>query len=401
MPLLRDSLSSIRPLVGLALLPLLVAACAGPGHEEQLPARGFVTEVAFQHSAKLGGCAVGELDPRVPGNEIAAVSVTGEVFVTTLMDEKWSSELVYRAGGEALQCAIGDVLPSRPGNELLVVGMKAGKEEDGGPGMAHVVYFDGQAWKGMPVHEEAALIHGCAIGEHGALLVGFTQQAILLAEQGGKLSEAARIPLPGNGKMAAAKGDSFVVACSDGSLLAIARESETSWLSRVLDKRSAGRARLAVSAAGSILCANDDGTLQLIHEERVTRQSQQGSTQVQRSELQRVERVVHRESAKLRGAAFGPFLPSPQGEHAGHGKRDGQGEGGAPSYPGPQLASVGYEGRLVVLLPDGEQHWRAQTLFRDLEHFHHLCAGTIGKRSERHLIACGYAGRVIVARWQR
>ncbi|PIE25337.1 MAG: hypothetical protein CSA62_01315 [Planctomycetota bacterium] len=340
--------------LSLSLLLFLFACAAAPGD-----AGYFRCELALQHSHKLGGCAIGDLDPRYPGAEIATVSVSGEVFVLHWEQGRWHSQLVFRCPGEALQCVIGDALPEQEGQELLVVGMAKGREEEAGPGAAHLIRWDGQAWQGRKIHQEAALVHGGAIGEGSLLLVGFTKQAIVFSPEAGALRLRARVPLPGRGKTALWRGSEYVVACSDGSLVQI-QGSGASWQARTLEKIEAGRARLACQGQAQLLVADDDGGLRLL--------TASGS------------KKVYSEGQKLRGAGFGPFVP----EHP---------------VKGPQLACAGYEGKIVVLLPGKGGEYRPLTLFQGRERFHHLAAGSLGRRPGRALVACGYGGRVLVLRW--
>ena len=86
-----------------------------------------------------------------------------------------------------IQCAVGDADPARPGDELVAVGMKAGTEGGGGPGEAHLVYREGDAWRTETIFEDVALLHGVGVGEidpdhEGAevLVVGFSNDGTVL-----------------------------------------------------------------------------------------------------------------------------------------------------------------------------------------------------------------------------
>ena len=61
----------------LALASILLSACSRPD-----PAEAWWQTVAMDVGAKLGGCAVGDLDLAHPGNEIAVVVSDGRVSCT-------------------------------------------------------------------------------------------------------------------------------------------------------------------------------------------------------------------------------------------------------------------------------------------------------------------------------
>ena len=118
--------------------------------------------IAYEAGQKLGGCAVGDLDPRHPGDEILAVAASGDLLVVRHDPEGWHGEVVARAGGEMIGCAIGDADPARPGLEAVVGGMAQGTEESGGTGAAHLLYRGDDGWHLEPMFEDAALVHGVA-----------------------------------------------------------------------------------------------------------------------------------------------------------------------------------------------------------------------------------------------
>jgi len=103
------------PLLALLLLPL--AAC---GEKPPAEVAGWEATIAFQADTKLGGCDVGDLDPRHAGNEIAAVAVDGRVYVVRRGDDGWVTETAATLPGEGIQCAIGDVDPDHAGSEKTI-----------------------------------------------------------------------------------------------------------------------------------------------------------------------------------------------------------------------------------------------------------------------------------------
>jgi hypothetical protein len=338
-----------RSLVTLvALVPVVLWACtASPP-----PGGPWKSEIALEAGKKLGGCAVGDLDPRHPGNEIVAVAGDGSVYLAWRDGNAWKNEVIYRAGGEMIQCAIGDVNPERPGNELIVVGMEKGGEEEGGAGAAHVVYRDEDGWKGELVFRDKALIHGVCAAEGGAVMVGFSRMAHRLTRNAGAWKVEPMGPLPADGKAALAFGDAVVVACNNGWLGGF-EPTDHGWKTVDMDKRPAGRSRLGSDGKRAIV-ADDDGTLSIAGPD--------GSTE------------IYRDSAKLRGAVLADL---------------------DPSRPGLEAATAGYSMKVTLLHRDGEK-WVPRTLYEDTAGFHHLAAGDVDGRPGLELVACGYSGKLVV-----
>jgi len=348
-------LSTIRTVSSLLLLSLLLLpACGGKPPAEEA---GWETAIAFQADTKLGGCDVGDLDPRYDGREIAAVAVDGRVYVTRRGDDGWVTETAAQLPGEGLQCAIGDVDPDRPGNELVVVGMAVGTEDDGGEGAAHLVYLEGDEWKKELILEQAALVHGVGIGDvdpdrpgNEVVVTGFTGSSKVLVREGGTWKVLAEHPLPEGaaGKTVLVIGNRAHIANTSEKLVGINTPS-----------REIGTAQARLGGGETIAVACDDGGLRLVTPKGVE--------------------VIHRETQKLRGAAYGDFDPYVEGEEA---------------------ATVGYEKKLTVLYrhADGSLPWRPLVLWTDTVKFHHLAVGEIlAEGAGPELVAVGYSGRVIVA----
>lgn len=311
------------------------------------------TEVAFETGDKFGGCAIGDVDPQHPGNEIAVVAGSGAITVVGRTEGGWTCATIPAPAGEMIQCAIGDADPERPGNELVVVGMASGGEESGGPGVALLVFKDADgSWKSERIFHDEALVHGVAIGAGEVFVAGFSRQAHRVARESGKWKSERIAPLPGDGKSVAVHEGAVYVACTDGTLLRIARDGDA-WTSSAADERPAGRARLGTSPLG-VVVSDDDGVLSLL-----------GSGG-------RVE--LFKDTAKLRGAVMADL---------------------DPSAPGLEAATAGYSGRLVVLYRR-EGGYEARPLFVDLHKFHHVAAGDLTEGPGLELAACGYAGRLYV-----
>ncbi|MFV1959215.1 MAG: hypothetical protein ACC662_07360 [Planctomycetota bacterium] len=362
-----------------ALLFALLAPC-GCGREKtpggvpaDAPAHpvSWGATIAFEAGRKLGGCAVGDLDPMHPGHEILAVAATGEVFVVRHDEDGWHGKVVAKAGGEMITCAIGDADPGRPGLEAIVGGMEEGGEGSGGNGAAHVLYRDDEGWHLEPLLVDAALVHGVAIGEvdHSheggeVITVGFSRKATVLGRENGAWKTLATIDLPSPGKNALVHDGEILVACAGGSVERI-RKEDGAWTTRSIPLGDVGPARPDADGA-RVLVACNDGGLRLF-----SLDGPEGKTPT--------VTVIHREPKRLRGAVLGDL---------------------DPSVPGVEAATAGYAKEMTILYPPeaGKKAWTAKTLWRDTEKFHHLASGELladGQGPE--LVAVGYSGRVVVA----
>jgi hypothetical protein len=331
-------------------LALAAAARAGP----------WEAETVLEAPALLGGCAVGDLDPRRAGNEIAAVSSNGEVHVAWREEQGWRHEVVARLKGEMIQCAVGDADPGREGNELVVVGMAEGDESSGGAGAAHLVWLDGGTWRERLLFRDDALVHGVCIGDldsaragNEILAVGFSGKATMLFRDGDAWgSEVAAADLGGAGKNAVAYGGGAVVASTGGTLLHL-KKGPAGWTSAVLDRAPAGQARVGTDGE-RLLAARDDGALGLVA----------GGARTD----------IHKAPKKLRGAVLADL---------------------DRASPGVEAATVGYDAKATVLYPDGKR-WRAVTAFEDAGPLHHLAFGDLPGGAA--LVTCGHSGRLTVLR---
>jgi len=345
-----------------ALLLALAAACAGPGHDAPAEWRA---EAVWTAPTKLGGCAVGELVARAPGQEIVAVAITGEIHRLHREGDAWAHRVLADTPGELIQVAIGDADPTRPGNEVLAVGMQAGTEDDGGPGMAWLVTdVDGPEPVLVPLLEDTALLHAGCIADvdpdhPGAEVVvaGFGLTVHVLAHDGAGFVQTPAAQLDGPAKQVVGWRSGALVACANGELVHVVKQ-DGAWTSRVLATAPAGLARLGPSD-DAVAVARDDGALWLVDAD--------GSGT-----------VVHQEDQKLRGAVLAEL---------------------DPTAPGLELASAGYEGRLVVLSEGADGERRAETVWHEDRRFHHLTCGEVDARGAGlELVGCGYSGNVVVVR---
>ncbi len=348
-------------IAGLALL-LGITACSGTGRNLSTE---WQAKAVWTAPAKLGGCAVGDLVPQADGQEIVAVSITGEIHLLQHGEEGWEARLLAETPGELIQVAVGDADPTRPGLEVLAVGMKAGVEEDGGPGMAWLVSDINTPNPILtPLFEDTALVHGGCIADvdpdrpgEEIVVAGFGKKVHVLSFDGaGYLQEVAG-ELSGPAKQVVAWNGGVAVACSNGELVFLKKENQA-WTSRVFAKAPAGLARLGPSSE-HLLVARDDGVLWELDTEGVGRE-------------------IHREGEKLRGAV--------------HADLD-------PDHPGLEYASAGYEGRIVILAEATPGEFLSVDVWRSDQRFHHLTSGEVDSAGIGfELIGCGYSGEVVLVR---
>ncbi|MBK8978102.1 MAG: hypothetical protein IPM29_19530 [Planctomycetes bacterium] len=334
------------------LLCLLPACSFGAGP----PAPSWERVVLFDGDAKIGGCAVGELDPAARGREVAAVDAHGGVHVVALSaDGTAVHHRVAALTGEGIQVAIGEADLDAPGEEIVVVGILEGTEDAGGPGAAHLVRRDGDGWVAERIFQDAALLHAVAIVDGEVFVGGFTDRLFRLMHtpDGWRSQEVAKLPGPAKNAIAARGG--IVVACADGSLVLVVRDG-AAFTSEVIHKRGVGRARLA-SFGDELLCADDDGSLLLLHADGMTE-------------------LLHREREKLRGAVLADL---------------------DPAVPGPEAVTAGY-GRKVWELARGANGWDERAISEERERVHHVACGDLDGAPGLEIVTAGFAGELVMFR---
>jgi len=324
-------------------------------------ANPWYSQVVVNTGTKLGGCAVGDVDPKHPGNEVLAVAENGKVFLARAYGRRWVSEPIAQAPGELLQCALGDYDPSHPGGEIVVVGMLKGGEGSGGRGAAYALEPAEKGWKLRLLMTDTALLHAVCIVEidpsHAGseiLVGGYGKQLWLVPSEPGA-KPVSIMKLPGPAKQIHAYGSGVAVACSSGELLAIYPEGG-GWKKRLLAQGSVGQARLG-GDGHQLVVAQDDG--KLMHYDEDGKAS-----------------LIYHEDKKLRGAVLAEL---------------------DPSWEGLEAASVGYEMKMVVHYQEHGK-WFSEVVHRDDDRFHHLAVGELDASSPGlEIIGCGYSGRLIIA----
>ncbi len=347
----------------IALAVLLTACNGAPTKRTELSASVWTCTTAVETGTKLGGCAIGDVDPRYPGSEIVAVASDGAVHVVHRDGDRWVGEVVFRAGGEMIQCAVGNVDRSTDAAEIAVCGMLEGGEDDGGAGAVHVLSYreDRRAasfpWFADRVLLDKALVHGVCVHDGSVLATGFSRLLYRIGRSDVALWETEGVLVgktPGNGKQIVSTDNGAVIACDDGWVGRVVVTADGGTVTTV-DVRDVGRARLG--AAGDwIAVADDDGTLSLIRDGK--------------------REAVYRspEKSKLRGAVVADL---------------------DPTVDGYELACAGYDGQIVVLTRS-ENGWSPEVVGTDTKKFHHLTAGDVDGDGAPELVAVGYSGRILV-----
>ncbi len=350
----RSNRRSAVPLA-LAGLALTLAACAEPAPPV------WHTDVIADLGAKLGGCAVGDVDERYPGAEIVAVDVDGRVIVAHRdATGTWQHTLAVTLTGEAIQCAIGDLDPRHDGLEIITVGKLEGDEDSPGPGAVHIVRRSGAAWTSELIFEDDALVHAVDIerASHGtdvALVAGYTDIAYHLVYADGGWSAEQLAPVGGDAKSALViRDDLYAIGCATGALVLLERDGET-WTPRTIHRAPSSQARLAIGPDDTVLACRNDGGLTLV--------GLDGSVT-----------DVYQESDRLRGSVAADL---------------------EPESLGLELATVGYSGKITVLRRS-DKGWMSEVIGHDPDRLHHLAVGTLDDLGPI-LVACGYGGRLVLA----
>jgi len=337
-----------------APLALLLVGCLSTSER----GANWQQEVALATSAKLGGCAIGDLDPTRAGNELAVVSSTGEVFCIARTETGWQHEVVATLPGEMIQCAVGDLDPRHPGDELVAVGKREGGEDDPGAGVAWYFYKSADGWHSEELFVDTALLHAVCIGDidpdrigNEVLVAGYSRQVHVFAKDGERWHAQRAGELAGDAKGAAVARGGAAVACADGSVMLV-RKGGDSFSTGLIKRFGHPQARIA-GRGGLIAVCDNGGDMRLLDRDD--------------------SNVVHGSDERLRGAvimASGDF--------------------------GARIATAGYDGEIKLLdWNANDRNWTKTAIATDSDKFHHLTSGELPELG-RVLVGVGYSGNVVV-----
>lgn len=330
----------------------LLAALPTP-QAADVPTSTWTTRVLVQSTTRLGGCAIGELDPASAGLEIAAVAQGGQCYVARREGASWSISTVYRAPGEMIQCAVGEIDPTSEGDEFIAVGMVEGSENDGAPGAAWILGRRAGRWQAELALEAPRLLHAACVSDGAAFVAGFDRRVTRLVRGVSDWTGEVVAELPGDAKSMAAARGGVVVACTDGSVVLV-RQAGGAWRSEVIDKRDAPRARIGAAGERLVVC-DDDGTLSILD----------GANR----------KEVFKSAMKLRGAVLADL---------------------DPRRPGLEAATVGYSRELSVVWSLDASAPGVTTPFIDSAGLHHLAAANLDDDPELELVTCGHSGLLVL-----
>lgn len=337
----------------------------------------WTSRVILSTEEALGGAAIGDVDPDSPGNEVVAVSATGNVWIAKWRGEGWSAKSVKAADGELIMCAIGDVEPDSAGNELVAVGMVEGPESTTGPGQVVLVRRESGAWRARTIFTDSHMIHGVAIGDvcskhegNEIIAAGFNHRVTLLCrtEQGAWQPETIyvandRLKLVQVGDVLPQREGLEVLVCgSDGSVVVLWQHT-LGWRHEIMYRGAAGQSRIAIGD-GCVLVGGDDGKVTL----------------VKRTESGFVADVLGREPGKIRGVGIGDV---------------------DPGAAGVEYYATGYSRNVVQYVPMEDGYWSSRVIFTAEKTLHHMVLGDVNpKRPGLELVTCGHGGKLI-ALWPK
>jgi hypothetical protein len=299
-------------LVWVGVLVTSVATVVPCSAQSEVPTHGTVV---IEAQAGLGGMALGDLDPTTAGAELVAVSGNGQVWLAYTKvgktgADRFGTRCIHHGRGELIMGAIGDVDPRHPGNEFVGVGMVDGPESLAGPGQAVMVSGSGDNWQATPIFQDDHMIHGVAIGDVSArhpgqevITAGFNHRVTLLHFEAGRFVPEViytandRLKIAAVGDLLPERDGLEVAVCSSDGTAVVLWETDLGWKHQVLYEGTAGQSRLAV-IEGGLLVGGDDGTVVYIH--RVAKHW--------RTEF------LFRDAHKIRGTAVGDVDPERLGE---------------------------------------------------------------------------------------
>jgi hypothetical protein len=347
-------------------LVLAGLACVASGCQGDAPLRPWTATVLHAAGTKLGGCATGDVLPEIPGDEVVAVAVNGDVHLCWRGANGWEHAVIHTGAGELIQVAVGDLVPELPGAEILAGGMQEGDEDSGGPGRAVVLC---QRDASLPVNERfevlatwnpKALVHATLIADVDperdgveGYFAGFDRALSGIEFIDAETVRAGQAAiLPSDAKGICARAGAVYVAGSAGELWRWVPGGDPN--GEVVFQAEDGLARLAGGELG-VLASSNQGSLFLWDGEEA--------------------RSIFTEpgGVKGRGAVQADLLP----------ERDGL-----------EAATAGYSGRVHL----GRRHsggWRFESIHDDGDKLHHLAAGELNPDAPGlELVCVGYSGRI-------
>ncbi len=338
-------------------------------------------EVLLQTEQGMGGVAIGDLDPSIPGNEVAVVNGAGEAWLVGKSDEGWTSQRICKGSGEMKMCAIGDMDPRSPGNEFVAVGMVEGTESTTGRGQALLARRDGDGWISEPIFQDSHMLHGVAVGDvsrkHDGdeiIVCGFNHRVTLLClTEKGWHSEVIYVA---NDRLKIIEvvyyfGLGVLAAGSDGRVVLL-KEGELGWRHEVVYSSHVGQSR-AAGGGERYLIGGDDGVVTLATKPPAVPLASMPKP----SPYPWRYASLGRDTAKIRGVAIANLDPGV--------RRD-------------ECYSCGYSGRVTQYSkPDGRQgYWQSKVLLTDERPLHHLAVGDFDSEHEgNELVTCGHSGKLI------
>ena len=212
---------------------------------------------------------MGDLLPDQPGDEMVVTTGDGRVVMAWATESGFRHEVIAVLGGEAIQCAIGELDPTCPGEELVTVGKLQGSEDEPGEGVVLLHRRRETGWESTQILRTDALMHAVAIGDADPLysgnelvVGGFTNQAFVLRHMGqGRIEVEATVTTSAAVKGAAVGLMGAVLVQNDGRLVEIVRHSE-GFEPRLLHEVLEPLARVAATK-DVVLFAGNDGRLRI------------------------------------------------------------------------------------------------------------------------------------------
>ena len=83
----------------------------------------WVPERAYTGPKLVHGADIGDLDPNIPGNEAVITTFSFEAYLLwwDTNSSEWKTDLIYNDSHNIRKVVIADILPERPGNEMVAI----------------------------------------------------------------------------------------------------------------------------------------------------------------------------------------------------------------------------------------------------------------------------------------